>query len=138
MFDLHHFGLAASNPTKAEQLLGSLGYRCGPAIWDPLQKVILRWCEAPGTVPVEIVSPGGITGPLDRILADQPSSFYHLCYEIRVPMQDALDALGAGGARLITVLPPTPAVLFGGRRVSFHMARGFGLLELLHPFEARE
>lgn len=135
MFDLHHFGLAANDPEKAGQYLQAMGYRCGPPVWDPLQKVTLRWCEAPGTVPIEIVSPGGANGPLDRILAEQPSSFYHLCYEIRMPMHEALALLASGGRRVITVLPPTPAVLFGGRLVSFHIAHGLGLLELLHSAE---
>jgi hypothetical protein len=66
-------------------------------------------------------------------LAEQPSSFYHLCYEIVGETAAALDALRADGTRVVTVVAPVPAVLFGGRKVSFHTVRGFGLLELLEP-----
>ncbi len=31
----------------------------------------------------------------------------------------------------MVVFPATPAVLFGGRHVSFYMMRGFGLIEII-------
>ena len=69
-------------------------------------------------------------GPLRSVLAQAPSSFYHLCWE--VPGTDAaLAHWAAAGLRVVTVRAPLPAVLFGGRRVSFHVVQGFGLVELL-------
>ena len=132
-FRFHHYGLAATDPVVAAAFAAKLGYVCGPAIFDPLQVVNLRWCEHAVSPPLEIVSPASPDGPLKRILAEQPSSFYHLCYEIAGETAAALDALRADGTRVATVVAPVPAVLFGGRKVSFHMVRGFGLLELLEP-----
>lgn len=132
-FRLHHFGLAAAHPDRAVRALQGLGYVERRAVWDPLQRVHLRWCEREGDVAVEVVTPGGEGGPLDRILAEQASSFYHLCYEISNGLEDALAGLQATGSRAVTVVPPTSAVLFGGRKVSFHMVQGLGLIELLHP-----
>lgn len=130
-FSFHHFGLAAVDPVRATAFVAQLGYHCSSAVFDPLQNVHLRWCECDCAPAIEIVSPAERDGPLGRILIDQPSSFYHLCYEIEVTTTDALDTLRVGGARVVTVLAPLPAVLFDGRNVSFHMVQGFGLIELL-------
>lgn len=127
----HHFGLAATDPARAAAFVVRLGYDCGPSVFDPLQNVHLRWCERKGAPAVEIVSPADNEGPLGRILAGQASSFYHLCYEIDVDTATALESLRADGSRIITVVGPLPAVLFDGRRVSFHAVQGFGLVELL-------
>lgn len=117
--------------SAAQAFAEKLGYVCRSTIFDPLQNVHLRWCEHATSPSLEIVSPTSTEGPLKRILAEQPSSFYHLCYEIFQSTEAALQELRADGTRVITVTEPLPAVLFGGRRVSFHMIKGFGLLELL-------
>lgn len=137
-FRFHHFGLAATDPAKAAEFATRLGYSCGPEVFDPLQDVRLRWCEHPLSPSLEIVSPASPNGPLKRILLDHPSSFYHLCYEISDDTAVALDTLRADGARVVTVVGPVPAVLFGGRRVSFHVVYGFGLLELLEQAHATD
>lgn len=130
-FRFHHFGLAAADPDRAVGAAALLGYVCGPSIHDPLQRVNLRWCEHASSPPLEIVSPVGAQGPLATILAEHPTSFYHLCYETGFDTDAALHELRSAGARVVTVVPPLPAVLFNGRRVSFHTVRGFGLIELL-------
>ena len=132
----HHFGLAAAQPVRAEAMLRQLGYRCGEAVHDPLQDVLLRWCTHETAPAVEIVSPVGEGGPLTRLLAAQPSSFYHLCWETDLGCEATLAAMQAAGLRAVTVREPLPAVLFGGRRVSFHMVQGFGLIELLESAAA--
>lgn len=130
-FRFHHFGLAAANPDAAVAFAASVGYRCGAQVFDPLQNVYLHWCEHASAPSLEIVTPTGPDGPLKRILREQPSSFYHLCYEITTDAATALGQLRAEGLRVMTVLPPLPAVLFAGRMVSFHLVRGFGLVEFL-------
>lgn len=127
----HHFGLAAADADRAVAFLVRMGYRCSEPVVDPLQNVVLHWCEKNGAPAIEVVSPTGTKGPLSSILAEHPSSFYHLCYETESADADAVALLRATGARLVTVVPPIPAVLFGGRLVSFHQVQGFGLIELL-------
>lgn len=129
-FRLHHFGLAARDPKRALAALAALGYLCGTPLEDPIQNVVLHWCTRADTIPVEVVSAMGEAGPLKRVLAEQDTSFYHLCYEIDTT-EAALERLKQAGLRVLTVLPACPAVLFDGRRVSFHLLRGFGLIELL-------
>lgn len=127
----HHFGLAAKDPRRAVSFLESLGYRCSEAVVDPLQHVVLHWCEQDAVPPVEVVSPAQSNGPLASVLAEHDTSFYHLCYEAESAQADPIELLRATGVRFVTVVPPTPAVLFGGRFVSFHQVHGFGLVELL-------
>jgi len=129
----HHFGLAVADPSRAVVFLQRMGYRCGEAIIDPLQNVVLHWCEMEAAPSVEVVSPTETKGPLTSVLAEHPTSFYHLCYEADSLKTDPIELLRATGARLVTVMPPTPAVLFAGRLVSFHLVQGFGLVELLQP-----
>jgi hypothetical protein len=56
---------------------------------------------------------------------------YHLCYTCPDPAA-AIAALEAAGLETVVVSPPTPAILFGGREVSFHHISGFGLIEILY------
>lgn len=129
----HHFGLAARNPARAVEFLRALGYSCAEPIHDPLQGVDLRWCTRADAPPVEIVSAVGDQGPLASILAEQGTSFYHLCYETAGTTASAIDLMRSQGVRVLTVREPLPAILFGGRLVSFHMVQGFGLIELVEP-----
>lgn len=129
----HHFGLAARDAERASMFVRLSGYEIGDGVVDPLQRVVLRWCTKPDAPSIEIVSPGDAEGPLSAVLADSPASFYHLCYEIDCSASEALAAMRVGGLRVVTVVSPTPAILFGGRNVSFHIVQGFGLVELLEP-----
>ncbi len=127
----HHFGLAARDPEQAAKFISLSGYDCGTPVFDPLQNVFLRWCEKQGAPSIEIVSPASSDGPLANILASQTTSFYHLCYEIDLDGRSMVESMREQGLRVVTVLPPKPAVIFGGRKVSFHIVYGFGLIELL-------
>ena len=130
-FRFHHFGLAAKVPSRAVRLLQAWGYSCEEVVHDPLQNVDLRWCTRAAAPSVEIVSAAGKNGPLSAILAAQGTSFYHLCYEIDLATASAVGRVQAEGFRIMTVREPLPAILFGGRLVSFHVIDGFGLVEFL-------
>lgn len=127
----HHFGLAARDPEQAANFVRLSGYSCGVPVFDPLQNVFLRWCEKPGEPAVEIVSPTGVDGPLANILASQATSFYHLCYETESDSRSVVESLRESGLRVIVVASSKPAVMFEGKKVSFYIVHGFGLIELL-------
>ncbi|MBT8447396.1 MAG: hypothetical protein HKO62_00165 [Gammaproteobacteria bacterium] len=126
----HHFGLAVRDAGRAKTMLRGLGYSIGEQIHDPLQKVMLTWCEHEDMPAVELVSPADEPGPLDNILSSQPEMLYHLCYE-SADIAAATAAISGDGIRVITVAAPKPAVLFGGRQVGFYQVRGFGLIEIV-------
>jgi methylmalonyl-CoA/ethylmalonyl-CoA epimerase len=133
MLRFHHFGLAARIPARAVEFLQTLGYSCAEPIHDPLQGVDLRWCTRANAPPVEVVSAIDDHSTLASILAEQGTSFYHLCYETAGTTASAIDLMRSRGARVVTVREPLPAILFEGRLVSFHMVHGFGVIELVEP-----
>jgi methylmalonyl-CoA/ethylmalonyl-CoA epimerase len=80
---------------------------------------------------VEIIYPGNGPGPIDKYVTRFASGLiYHACYEAADRLQ-SLAAIEAAKLRPICVLPPRPAVLFGGRAVSFYAVVGIGLIEIL-------
>lgn len=111
-------------------MLGLLGYTASKVVHDPLLGVNLRLCTHPAFPAVEIVMPGGGEGPIDAILRRHDQLLYHTCYEV-VDRAAVLGAFEQADLRTIEVVGPTPAVLFDGRKVSFHSVMGFGLVELL-------
>ncbi len=126
----HHLGLAVQNETRARNFLGGLGYEIGETVHDPRQRVRLAMATHPAMPRVELVSPDVAGGPLEGLLRTRDALVYHVCYEA----QDAEGALAAlrdevGAVRCVS--PAQPAVLFGGRRVSFHIVAGVGLIEVL-------
>ncbi|WP_321884388.1 VOC family protein [Paraburkholderia bannensis] len=126
----HHHGLAVKSPDEAARFLEALGYARPTALFDPLQRVNLALYEHVAMPAVELVWPGAQASPIDRILRHGPS-IYHTCYATH----DAnawLDAMASRDVDILTISPPTPAVLFHGQKVSFHMVSGVGLVELLH------
>lgn len=126
----HHHGLALRSDADALIFLGALGYRAGEQVYDPVQDVRLRLCHHEAMPTVEIVMPGDRPGPLSGILSRHEQLLYHSCYEVADRGQ-AIATFEDMGLRVIDVLPPTPAILFGGRLVSFHTVMGYGLIELL-------
>jgi methylmalonyl-CoA/ethylmalonyl-CoA epimerase len=126
----HHFGLAVRNIDPARKVLAGMGYRCGEDVYDPLQEVTLVWCEHVTMPAVEIVAPTGKPGPVDSIVAANDAAVYHLCYSTS-SIDASVTAIRDSGIRIIPVVPPKPAVLFGGKHVGFYQVRGFGLIEIV-------
>ena len=126
----HHMGLALKKEDKALIFLDGLGYDPSRPVYDPEQKVNLRLCTAENKPSVELITPGTEPGPLDNILKKYNELIYHTCYETE-NLGDSLDAIEKQGLRILPVSPPKPAILFGGRLVSFYTIMGFGLIEIL-------
>lgn len=128
----HHIGLALKREDDALKFLDGLGYTQGVQVYDPQQKVYLRLCTADGKPSVELVTAGEEDGPLTPILKRYNELVYHTCYETQ-DLEKSLAAIESTGLRVVPVSPPTPAILFGGRKVSFYTIMGFGLIEILEP-----
>jgi hypothetical protein len=127
----HHLGLAVPATAEAVRFLTLLGYRQGPALYDPLQKVNLSLCRHDSMPDVELVWPGAEPSPIDRMLKRGGPLVYHFCYAT-ADAGASLAGMAAEGVEVLELAPAQPAVLFGGRAVSFHSVAGFGLIELLH------
>ncbi|MDB5972506.1 MAG: methylmalonyl-CoA epimerase [Hydrocarboniphaga sp.] len=112
--------------------LQGLGYEVGELIVDPEQNVRLAMCRGSGLPSLELIVPAddGL-GPLSSVLRRQDACIYHSCFTTH-DADASLAAMAADSLKHMTVSPPKPAVLFGGRAVSFHLVGGFGLIELIH------
>ncbi len=128
----HHIGLALRQDGDAITFLKGLNYEIGEQVFDPEQNVHLRLCTSSNAPAVEIITPGEGDGPLTPILKKYDQLFYHSCYETQ-DLEKSLESLEEASLRVLPVSPPTPAILFGGRKVSFHTITGFGLIEILEP-----
>jgi catechol 2,3-dioxygenase-like lactoylglutathione lyase family enzyme len=127
----HHFGLAVRRPEEARVFVSTLGYRLGESVFDPAQNVHLQLCAHDTHPAVEIIWPGETKGPSDRLIECHPAGIiYHVCYETN-DLPVALARFEEAKLRVICISPPTPAQLFGGRKVSFYKVTGIGLIEVL-------
>jgi len=105
-------------------------------VFDPEQNVHLLMCTHDAMPPVEIVSPGDGNSPIDSLVARHDNGIvYHPCYLAR-DLAHSLAQLEAAGLSAICVSPPKPAVLFGGRMVSFYTILGMGLIEIIEGLDA--
>jgi len=136
-FAFHHLGLAVASPEEAFRYLAALGYQAGNQAFDPLQRVNLAMRHHPTMPDVEVIWPGQGPSPIDTMIKKTGSMIYHLCYTTS-DSDAVLSAWAARGIDVVTVSPPTPAVLFGGQKVSFHHVSGFGLIEILHSTGSRD
>jgi hypothetical protein len=128
----HHLGLAVKQPGSAVNFLTGIGYKVGAVVRDELQNVNLILCAKRGMPAIEIIYPTEKPGPLVSILKSNVALIYHICYESG-NRERCLRSLEAAGNRIVLLSPPQPAVLFGGRRVSFYVVAGFGVIEILEP-----
>jgi hypothetical protein len=127
----HHLGLACSDEAAGILFLSGLFYNIGERCYDPCQKVYLRFCTADAQLPIELITRADSDGPLNNYLKNCTGLVYHICYSSPDSAQ-SLAAMRRAGLRVLPISLPTPAPLFEGRAVSFHMIKGIGLLELLH------
>ncbi len=129
--EFDHLGLATRYPDRAAAFLAGLGYRREETVWDPIQRTNLALCHRPGMPCIELISPVGDPGPLNGALSSGDGMVYHVCYRTD-DAEASIDAIKRSGNRIVQIAAPQPAVLFGHRSVSFHMIKGFGLIEIIH------
>ena len=126
----HHLGLAVQAPEQAAQFLCAMGYVAEAAVYDPAQKVNLRMFRSQAMPDVELIWPGAEPSPINNIVLKHGSAIYHTCYTCR-DRGGALARMKDLGLRVVELSPPTPAVLFGGKTVSFYGVLGFGIIEVI-------
>lgn len=131
----HHLGLAVADDGDAIRFLQGMGYHTGEKIYDPEQNVHLRMCTSADKPDAEMIMPGIGEGPLTPILKRYNELIYHTCYEVD-DLGTSLQAIEDAGLRILTIAEPKPAILFGGRKVSFYKIIDFGLIELLESAES--
>ena len=127
----HHLGLMTKDFKKTVFFLKNLEYQIGEEVFDHLQKVNLRLCTHSKMPKIEVIYKTDKTndGPLDSMLKKHNEGVYHTCYTTN-NLEDSLNKINKEN-QLMTISPPKKAILFQNKSVSFHLIRGFGLIEIL-------
>ena len=127
--EFHHIGVACVDVRSEAARLVSLGYAPeGSEFDDPRQGV--RGIFLAGQSPrLELLEP--LAGAESGVLApwlDKDIKLYHLAYATQ-NLRDSIEHLRSERAKL--VVPPIPAVAFGGREIAFLMLPNRMLVELI-------
>ena len=100
----------------------------GPAVHDPLQRVIVQfWGREGDSIPIELIEPVGDDSPVAGFLG-KGGGLAHLCYEVD-DLERILENVRQKGAILIS--GPVPAAVFDERRIAFVILRGIGVTEFV-------
>ena len=126
----HHLGLACRTMAAEEAALALVQYRREGALFDdPLLGI--RCCFLTASCPdaprIELVEPRPDSNVLEPWL-QHGIKLYHMAF-FTSDLDDALLALKRQRGRML--VPPTPAVAFGHRPVSFVMLPNLMLIELI-------
>lgn len=127
---LHHVGVVVRSLEQAlphyERALRMT--RTTGIVHDPAQDANLIMLAGPDGGPgLELIEPASESSPVAR-QAKKAGGPAHTCYEVD-DLEGEIARLRGEGALLVQA--PTPAVLFGGRRVSFLFLRTRHLIELV-------
>jgi hypothetical protein len=136
LLHFHHIGLAVADPDVTFSFLALQGYTEGDMVYDPLQRVNLAMRYHQIMPDFEVIWPGSEPSPIDKMIKRHGPMMYHCCYETD-RVGDVLKIITDAGFDVAMVSPPKPALLFGGREVSFHLIDKFGLIELLSTSSAQ-
>lgn len=123
----HHIGVACKNLDFETHQFALLGYLPeGPDFTDKTQGVLGRFLTGGGPR-IELLTSMGEGGVLDPWLK-AGVKMYHLCYET-LDLSATIAHLQGKRAKL--VVPPIPAIAFGGYRIAFLMLPNLFLTELI-------
>jgi methylmalonyl-CoA/ethylmalonyl-CoA epimerase len=102
--------------------------RATETVFDPEQDANLVLLEAGGGAPgVELIEPVSEASPV-RKQANAGGGYAHICFEVADIVAEVTRMRRSGA---LTVQSPTPAILFGGRRVAFLFLPTSQLVELV-------
>lgn len=126
----HHIGIACYDIDLSSQFYLSQGYTKTDTIYDPIQNVNICFCDnlMGGGTRVELISPKDETSPVCKILQKNGVTPYHICYETE-NLEESIQELKK--QKFLIVSKPSPAVVFGGKRVCFLFSKAVGLVELV-------
>jgi catechol 2,3-dioxygenase-like lactoylglutathione lyase family enzyme len=125
----HHIGVAVRDFAPSRDFYALQGYDFLAPVTDPVQEVELLFGTKSGAPSIELVKPLHGRSPVINYLKEQTECIYHVCFE--VSDREAALQYVYGKRRYLCASPRKPAVLFGGRHVSFYYSRGIGLVEFL-------
>lgn len=125
--EFHHIGVACKDIESETKISLALGYEIeGEDFVDPAQGVYGRFLVGGGPR-LELLAPLTEKGVLTPWL-NQGVKLYHLAY-LTEELESEMQRLRASRAKVM--VPPIPAVAFGGRKIAFLMLPNMLLVELI-------
>ncbi len=125
--DFHHVGIACRRLASERESYLALGFKEeGPVFEDPRQQIRGQFLTQ-GSFRVELLEPTTPESPVHAHLR-AGVKMYHQAFTVAA-LGEAIAELQKTGAHV--VVPPTPAVAFGGRSIAFLMLRTTMLIELI-------
>ena len=123
----HHTGIACADLKIEGAAFRLLGFvEEGSVFHDPLQKIRGQFMTH-GSARIELLEPSDPDSPVHGYLK-RGIKMYHQAFETQ-DLRAAIAEATQSGAHL--VVPPCPAVAFGGREIAFVMLRTTMLVELI-------
>lgn len=128
--DFHHYGIAVKSYKNALKFYKNLNYTINKKIIDKNQNVELILCTSKKYPTVELVKPINKNSPISRILKEQDTTIYHVCYEARNKNFNISEFLR--NFNYVCVSEPKPNVIFKKKYTGFYYIKDTGLIEILY------
>jgi len=125
---LSHIGIATGNIEKTSLFYSKIGYSASDVVFDPAQNVNICFLRKDGQPEMELLAPADEKSPVNRIIAANGVTPYHICYEVK-DIDCAIKDLKS--EKFIVVSKPVPACAMNNERVSFLFNKDVGLIELV-------
>src|SRR5574344_646538 len=123
-----HIGIATGNIEKTSSFYSKMGYSASDVVFDPIQDVNICFLRKDGQPEIELLAPADDKSPVNRIIAANGVTPYHICYEVK-DIDSAIKDLKS--EKFIVVSKPVLACAMNNERVSFLFNKDVGLIELV-------
>jgi methylmalonyl-CoA/ethylmalonyl-CoA epimerase len=123
-----HIGIATDNIAATSSFYFRHGYIASDVVLDPVQNVNICFLRKDGQPEIELLAPVDDKSPVNRIIAVNGVTPYHICYAVK-DIDCAIKDLKL--EKFIVVSKPVPACAMNNERVSFLFNKDVGLIELV-------
>lgn len=123
----HHIGVITGDLDIISNFYTGIGFEFGEVIYDPIQKVYLRFGRDDKGLLIELVKPETESRAF-KILKNNNSGPYHLCFQTNnYPLISQM----LKENKFFCLQRRVPAIAFGDKLVSFFYNKDVGLIEIL-------
>ena len=79
----HHYGIAVRSFKEALKFYKNLDFKLSKKIIDKVQNVEIILCTSKNYPAVELIKPINKKSPISKMVEDNETSIYHVCYEAK-------------------------------------------------------
>ena len=126
----HHYGIAVRTFKEVLKFYKNLDFEISKKIIDKVQNVEIILCTSKHYPSVELIKPLNNKSPITRIVKDNETSIYHVCYEAKKKKFDIKKFLK--NFDYVCISEPKPDKLFQKRYTGFYFVKNIGLIEILY------